>query len=127
MVKIVCCRSPVPFNPTTSPYPKTGLSRTPSTLAMSRTRALCTVSSARAAFQVNVRITISRIRRNLIYSQSALQSLETHNPQNSAHDDIGWAIAFADHALAFEFEFKIGDGVRGYGVVAANIAASHHP
>jgi hypothetical protein len=42
VVKMVCWRSPVPFSPTTRPYPTRRFSRTPSTVASSRTRAVRT-------------------------------------------------------------------------------------
>src|SRR3954469_18212348 len=108
MVKTVCWRSPVPFNPTTRPYPRTGFSRTPSMVAMSPTAAVCTVSSASPGSTRKEKI-IPAITFRKPFHLDLRTISEPDHAQDGAHNNVWRTIALADHAFSLQLQFEIGN------------------
>src|ERR1700690_2028827 len=124
VVKIVCWRSPVPRNPTTMPYPKTAFSRTPPTLAMSRSSAGWAVSSAATGAGHHAPLQIAKTRKT---PTRKITSSETHNLQDCPYDRVRRTVAVADHAFALQLKLQVGDGVRSHRVVRPHVAGAHQP
>src|SRR5580692_2196622 len=95
--KTVCRVSPVPRRPTTSPYPMSWLSRTPSSDMSSFSRV--TVAAGQVAALWNKRTAIRAL---------FIRSLERKNTENNAVEKIGPPSGIADDAFAVDADLHLG-------------------
>src|ERR1700733_7331286 len=108
--------SPVPFKPTTRPYPTSWLVRTPCTCAMSLMRSAWTNEAA------SQRTVVMQIRWNGRKRHPLPRAKDgVEEPPQPAH-----AVGAVDDALAGVADVRIGELVGGHGVVGRDVRRPYH-
>src|SRR5579875_1711127 len=118
---MLCRWSPVPFRPTTSPYPIKELARTPSIPAMSSKRTVLGTAGV-GAVAPPARRAVNRRMQEAVRIISKPKQFE-----EEIRDRIRRPCIIADHAFSKEFDFKVAERARQHGVIGGDILGPHQP